>query len=92
MQNPVRSRLCQAARYFLKEVDFDIGGYSCFHFDDGIWVGHYVYLNVLLINQHSLACAPVLVLVFHSTHLLCSWAPSNSIETSPDAGREGVES
>jgi len=25
MQNPVRSRPCQAARYFLKEVDFDIG-------------------------------------------------------------------
>lgn len=33
MQNPVRSRLCQAARYFLKEVDFGIGGYPCFRVD-----------------------------------------------------------
>lgn len=39
MQNPVRSRLCQAARYFLKEADFDIGGYPCFHFDDGAGLG-----------------------------------------------------
>ena len=39
MQNPVRSRQCQAARFFLKEVDFDIGGYPWFHFDDGVGLG-----------------------------------------------------
>lgn len=32
MQNPVRSRPCPAARYFLKAVDFDIGGYLLFVF------------------------------------------------------------
>lgn len=32
MQNPVRSRPCPAARYFLKAVDFDIGGCLLFLF------------------------------------------------------------
>lgn len=39
MQNPVRSRLSQAARYFLKEVDFDIGRYPWFHVSDGVGAG-----------------------------------------------------
>lgn len=39
MPSPVRSRLCPAARYFLKEVDSDTGGSPGFRFDDGVGVG-----------------------------------------------------
>lgn len=39
MPSPVRSRLCPAARSFLKEVDSDTGGSPGLHFDDGVGVG-----------------------------------------------------
>lgn len=35
MPSPVRSRLCPAARYFLKEVDSDTGESLQSRFDDG---------------------------------------------------------
>lgn len=44
MPSPVRSRLCPAARYFLKEVDSDTGGSPEFCFDDGVWCGGRPYL------------------------------------------------